>query len=305
MGKRSKAESLGAPTLFDLSVEPDHPEPQERAEEIPGILLGTSSFTAKGWEGVFYPRGMQPRDFLAHYAKRLRAVEIDSTFYGTPKASTVKNWHERTPPDFVFAVKIPQVITHEKILAGCEAEFEEFLATMSLLGEKLGPMLFQFPKFEKWTLKSREEFLARLDSLLKKVGEPAFRFVVEIRNKNWLDASLTDFLRERRVALALTDTTWVPRPWELKDLPDLITSDFAYVRWLGDRKGIEEMTTQWNKTVVDRTGDLQKWVILSRTLVQERKLRHIFLFANNHYSGFAPGTIELFQRLWKETDPRN
>lgn len=303
MKKSPKMELPPAATLFDMSAAPDQAEQTEKRQEIAGILLGTSSFTAKGWEGVFYPRGLQSRDFLAYYAKKLRAVEIDSTFYGTPKASTVKNWKERTPDDFVFALKIPQVITHEKILVGCDAEFEEFLGTMSALGEKLGPMLFQFPKFDKWTLKSQEEFLKRLDALLVRVANPAFRFAVEIRNKEWLDASLVEFLRERRVALALTDTTWVPRPWELP--VDLITADFAYVRWLGDRKGIEKITTEWNKTVVDRAAEMKKWVSLSRALVQERKLRHVFLFANNHYSGFAPGTIELFQRLWKESEPRS
>ena len=257
--KRSKAAPASHPTLFELQVEPDpgHAKLQEADQhetetrtEIPGILLGTSSFTAKGWEGTFYPPGMRSPDFLGYYAKHFRTVEIDSTFYGAPKPSTVTNWKERTPSDFVFAVKVPQVVTHEKILVGCEQEFVEFLETISLLGAKLGPMLFQFPKFDKWMLKNSEAFLARLDSFLKQVTNPAPRFAVEIRNKNWLDARLTDFLRERKIALALTDTTFVPRPWEM-DL-DLVTADFAYVRWLGNRKGIEEATTTWNKTIVDR-----------------------------------------------------
>ena len=262
--------------------------------------MGTSSFTAKGWEGVFYPPGMQPREFLSYYAKRFRAVEIDSTFYGTPRPSTVENWRDRTPADFLFAVKVPQVVTHEKILVGCEPEFDEFVETMSLLGEKLGAMLFQFPKFDKWTLKDSEAFLARLDSFLQRITNPALRFAVEIRNKNWLDSGLTDFLRERNVALALTDTTFVSRPWELKEQLDLVTADFGYIRWLGDRKGIEETTTTWDKTVVDRTEEMRKWVHLSRSLIQNRKLRHLFLFANNHYAGFAPATVELFEKLWQD-----
>jgi uncharacterized protein YecE (DUF72 family) len=300
MAKRAKVDPEAAPTLFDLQ-QPEHGPSEPKRHEIPGITLGTSSFTAKGWERVFYPRGMKTRDFLSHYAKRFRAVEIDSTFYGTPRPSTVANWQERTPADFVFAAKVPQVITHEKVLAGCASEFHEFLETMSLLGEKLGPVLFQFPKFDKWMLKSQEELLNRLDTLLQGARNPEIRFAVEIRNKDWVDARLTEFLRARNMALALTDTTFLPRPWEMKESLDLITTDFAYVRWIGDRKGIEEVTTTWEKTIVDRTPDMKKWVDLSRSLIQARKLRHIFLFANNHYAGFAPATVELFERLWQET----
>jgi len=243
--------------LFQLQTE-TAAEPETQRYEIPGFLLGTSSFTARGWEGSFYPRGMNSRDYLGFYAKRFRTVEIDSTFYGTPKASTVENWKDRTPPNFIFAVKIPQVITHEKVLVGCEPEFDEFIETISLLGDKLGPMLFQFPKFDKWMLKDSKEFLIRLDSFLSRVTNPALRFAVEIRNKNWLDHRLTEFLSERKIALALTDTTFVPRPWELKEPLDLITSDFAYVRWLGNRKGIEETTTTWDKAVVDREPDIRR-----------------------------------------------
>ncbi|MBS1841760.1 MAG: DUF72 domain-containing protein [Acidobacteria bacterium] len=262
------------------------------------ILLGTSSFTAKGWEGVFYPAGMKSQDFLSFYAKQFQTVEIDSTFYGTPKPSTVENWKQRTPQDFIFALKIPQIITHEKVLVGCESEFDEFLETMSLLGEKLGPMLFQFPKFDKWMLNKPEELIARLDSFLGRVTNQSLRFVVEIRNRNWLIAPLLDFLRNRNVALALTDTTFVPRPWETKEPLNLITADFAYVRWLGDRKGIEQVTTNWNKPIIDREPELRRWVDFLNQMVLNKDLRKVFAFANNHYAGHAPATLRLFEKLW-------
>ena len=67
---------------------------------------------------------MQPRDFLSYYATRFDPVEIDSTFYGTPSVSTVKGWNAKTPPGFVFAAKVPQIITHEKVLVDCDAEFK-------------------------------------------------------------------------------------------------------------------------------------------------------------------------------------
>ena len=148
------------PTLFELS-EQSEPLNTDRPFALPNIFLGTSSFTASGWEGSFYPLGMRSKDFLRHYASRFQTVEIDSTFYGTPAASTVTSWSERTPGDFVFAVKVPQVITHEKVLVDCEPEFDEFIARMHLLGDKLGPMLLQFPKFDKWVLKGPDEFRVR------------------------------------------------------------------------------------------------------------------------------------------------
>jgi uncharacterized protein YecE (DUF72 family) len=299
MQKHSKPDPLLQNTLFELHAQPNVAEEQAPShKEIPGFFLGTSSFTAKGWDGTFYPRGMNSRDYLSFYAKQFRTVEIDSTFYGTPKPSTVKNWKERTPSDFVFATKIPQIITHEKVLIGCESEFDEFIATMRLLEHKLGPMLFQFPKFDKWALKDSEELLRRLDKFLERVANHDLRFVVEIRNKPWLDLSLTDFLRERNVALALTDTSFMPRPWELKQSFDLITADFAYVRWLGNRKGIEEIATTWDKPIVDREPDLMNWVKFLREMVLNKNLRKIFAFANNHYAGHAPSTVKLFEKLW-------
>ncbi|MGB2900286.1 MAG: DUF72 domain-containing protein, partial [Candidatus Acidiferrum sp.] len=197
-------------------------------------------------EGSFYPTGMQPRDFPSYYATQFATVEVDSTFYGCPSARTVNNWASRTPEDFIFSVKVPQVITHEKTLVDCDTKLQEFVKAMGILGPKLGPMVFQFPFFERWEFPKQDDFLAVLVPFLKKL--PADRkFAIEIRNKNWLDARFADLLREHNVALTLTDTSFVPRPWEMKEKFDLITADFTYVRWLGDRKGIEEETKTWDK----------------------------------------------------------
>jgi uncharacterized protein YecE (DUF72 family) len=269
----------------------------ERPYSLPGILLGTSAFTANGWEGSFYPPGMKSRDFLSYYATQFPTVEVDSTFYGCPSASTVSNWSARAPEDFLFCVKVPQVVTHDKALMDCDSEFEEFVKTMDILGPKLGPMVFQFPSFDRWKFPKQESFLAVLAPFLKKV--PAdHQFVVEIRNKNWLDGRFADVLREHNVALALTDTSFMPRPWELKQKFDLVTADFGYVRWLGDRKGIEKQTTTWGKTVIDRTSDLKNWVHLLKEMVNNKKIRKLFAFANNHYAGHGPGTVKLFMDLW-------
>ena len=272
------------PTLFDLELA-DASAAEEKREDPPVggdlILLGTSAFTAKGWEGTFYPAGLRPADYLTHYARRFRTVEVDSTFYGTPQATRMRNWYEKTPADFVFAAKVPQAITHEKVLVDCDAEFHEFVKAMETLDEKLGPLLLQFGYFAPNVFKNSSEFLARLAPFLKKLPKE-HRFVVEIRNRDWLDEKFADLLRENNVALALIDQSWMPRPWEMKSKFDLVTADFAYVRWLGDRKGIETVTKTWDKTVADRRADLLQWVKVFRDLVK-RDLK-VYAYANNHYA---------------------
>ena len=258
------------------------------------IRIGTSAFTAAGWEGAFYPAGMKPADYLTYYATRFDTVELDNTFYRTPSLAVVKGWNAKTPKGFIFAAKVPNIITHEKVLVDCEADLKEFLTTMDALGEKLGPMLFQFGYFNKSAFKSGAEFLARLRPFLKKLPND-HEFAVEIRNKYWLTADFANILREHNVALAMIDQSWVPRPWEMKEKFDLITSDFTYVRWLGDRKGIEQKTKTWDKIIVDRTPELEEWAKIVRT-VHKRKIK-IFAFANNHYAGFGPATVEIFRKI--------
>jgi len=269
----------------------------ERAFAVPGMYLGTSSFTAEGWEGTFYPKGMRSADYLAFYAEHFPTVEVDSTFYGCPSARTVGNWAARTPEGFLFSVKVPQVITHEKVLVNCEAELEEFVKTMELLGPKLGPMIFQFPLLDRWKFPKQDGFLAVLAPFLKRL--PAERqFAIEIRNKSWLDGRFAEVLREHNVALVLTDTSFVPRPWEMKKQFDMVTADFLYVRWLGDRKGIERQTTTWDRAIIDRQEDLRNWVDLLRRLINDKGIRKTFAYANNHYAGHGPATVKSFLDLW-------
>src|SRR6202050_5538620 len=100
----------------------------------PVIHLGTSAFTAAVRPGSFYPGGLKAGDYLSYYATQFDTVELDNTFYRTP--STVRGWNAKTPPGFIFAAKVPQVITHEKVLVDCEADLAQFLKAMDLLGGK-------------------------------------------------------------------------------------------------------------------------------------------------------------------------
>lgn len=101
----------------------------QAVDQLAGIYLGTSSFTAAGWDGSFYPKGIKAADRLTFYAGHFNSVEIDSTFYACPPTRTVEGWARKTPEKFIFSVKVPQIITHEKVLVDCDSEFDQFVDT--------------------------------------------------------------------------------------------------------------------------------------------------------------------------------
>ena len=268
------------------------------SDGLPSRLhLGTSSFTADGWEKSFYPPGTPQRDYLTYYATRFTTLEIDAAFYAVPALSTVARWNAKTPAEFLFALKAPQQITHERLLVDAEPVLTEFLRATEPLGGKLAVILLQSPYFNKQTFANLNDFVARLKPFLAALPSSP-RFALEIRNKYWLTCPFLDLLRQHNVALALIDHPWMYPPRVLGSKSEFITADFTYVRWLGDRKAIEALTKIWDKTVADRTDELQEWVRACRNFLK-RDL-HVFLFANNHYSGHAPQTLRLFEDLMKK-----
>ena len=272
----------------------DDNKPSDKlAEKLGAVRIGTCAFTAAGWPGAFYPAGLQPRDFLAYYATQFDSVEVDSTFYHSPPARTVEGWRLKTPDDFIFAAKVPQIVTHEKCLRDCDTEFREFVSVMEILGPKLGPMLLQFPYFNQSDFESCDDFYLVLIPFLKKLPRE-HRFALEIRNKQWLDARFAETLREYNVALALQDQSWMPTPTQMKF--DYVTADFTYVRLLGDRKGIEKQTKVWDKVIVERAKEIWHWVDVCATTV--RRGAATYVYVNNHFAGHAPTTVREFQRLW-------
>ncbi|MFQ5912137.1 MAG: DUF72 domain-containing protein [Nitrospinota bacterium] len=258
------------------------------------LFLGTSSWTAEGWEKSFYPPGTRPSDYLTAYARVFHTVECDATFYRIPSAQAVDGWRRKLPGGFVFAAKIPQVITHEKVLEDCEEDLKEFLGVMDLLGDNLGPLLFQFPYFNKKRFSSPKPFFARLQTFLKKLP-PGHRFAVEVRNKAWVGRELLGILRDHGVAFTLIDHPWMHRIDELMERVDPVTADFVFVRWLGDRRKIEEMTDAWDTPVIDRTESLLRWVPVFQDLL-ERKL-DVLAYFNNHYAGHAPASVRMLQEM--------
>jgi uncharacterized protein YecE (DUF72 family) len=267
------------------------------AESIPNIRLGTSSWSSQDWVGPFYPPGTPPAEFITEYARHFDTVEVDATFYRIPSSTMVKNWRDRTPPGFLFAAKIPQIITHEKVLQNCEADLKQFLGAMDLLGDKLGPLLFQFPYFNKKTFARPEDFFSRLSPFLDKLPS-GYSFAVEVRNRNFIDLPLLSLLGRKKIALALIDHPWMTPIDQLMKKFDLATADFCYIRFLGDRKGIEEKTKHWDKVIIGREHEMGTWIPAIRRLIDLKRV--IYAYFNNHYAGFAPGSIQLFQEIWRK-----
>ena len=244
----------------------------------PGLYLGTSGWSYADWEGTVYPAGIPAGSRLAEYVKGYATVEIDSTFYGTPRRSTVEKWREISPDGFLFAAKLPQEITHEKSLVNAGREAEAFVSTMSELGEKLGPLLLQLPpSFTVEGMGVLEDFLKALP------GGP--RYAVEVRHRSWLGSDLAEMLRERNVALTLIDYPRMPRMEEA-------TADFSYVRLLGDRREFPSGHTHPKK---ERDDDLRWWSGLVGRFLEEGMT--VFLYANNHYQNHSPSTLERFLKI--------
>ena len=261
------------------------------------LLVGSCSFTAEGWEKTFYPAGLKSSGYLGYYAEHFKSVEVDSTFYRIPSERTVRGWFAQTPDHFTFACKMPQSITHEKFLVDCDGELNAFVNAMSLLGHKLGPMLLQFPYFNKKVFPRPKEFFDRLGQFLPKLPE-GMQFAVEIRNKAWVVPELLEVLRKHKVAFTLIDHPWMARPSELMRKADVVTADFVYVRMLGDRYAIEELTKTWDRAVVDRSRELAEWAVVVDALLS-RGLK-VYTYVNNHFAGHSPETMRQFLEMLRE-----
>jgi uncharacterized protein YecE (DUF72 family) len=267
------------------------------------IRIGTSSFSSNDWIGPFYPEKTAPADFLRFYANHFNTVEIDATYYAVPSRQTVIGWKEKTPDSFRFAAKFPRSIVHagkdskpdiKKLLAPDFAyeERDKFLSTIRELGEKLGPLLLQFPYFSKREFDSPQPFFEKLDSFLDKLPKN-FRYAVEIRNRQWLTREFADICRNHNTALALVDHAWMPHGDEIDDSIDPITADFSYIRLIGDRNGIENITKSWDKEVINRDDRIRRWAAILEKMAGRKQLT--FAFINNHFAGHAPATA---RKLW-------
>lgn len=239
--------------------------------------LGSMGFSYKDWKGVFYPDRLNQAGYLAHYSKVFNAVEIDSTFYGTPRAETVQKWVADTPADFKICPKLPRTITHDMELVGVEALVEEFFRVIAGLGSRLGVVLVQFrPGF---TFDRLPDFITFVNLLPRE-----YRIAIEFRHRSWYQDRTAGLLAEYGLAWAAT---------EYLKLPATIyrTADFLYVRFIGAHgvfpsHGLER---------IDRTPQLEEW--RSRISEHLHSVDSVYGFFNNDYSGFAPATVNRFRPM--------
>lgn len=230
------------------------------------VHIGTMGWSYNFWVGNFYPKGLKSTEFLTEYSKHFHTVEVDNTFYRVPNKSTLEKWKERTPPEFLFSAKFPQVITHQKMLRDCEQELQFFIERISALEEKLGPLLLQFPSmFGSKQAVVLKDFLPKLPK--------KHRYAVEVRNAQLLDSSFFALLRENHVALAIVASPFMP---EINE----ITADFAYVRWEGDRKKVGGTL---GKVEVDKTDETRRWGEKIKGFLKE--VDEVFGYFSKYYSG--------------------
>lgn len=208
------------------------------------IRVGTSGYMYKEWKGIFYPEKFPPGKMLGFYSERLSTVEINYTFYHMPTEKILKAWAEKVPDDFVFVLKAPQVITHWKRLRNVEEECRYFFETLSFLGERMGPVLFQFPASFHADRAVLENFLP----LIPENRDCAFEF----RNPSWFDPDILKLLRKKKCSLCIADADEQPAGEIIRTAPwgylRLRRSDYSQAdldQWL------EQIRSQkWQKTFV-------------------------------------------------------
>jgi uncharacterized protein YecE (DUF72 family) len=247
------------------------------------IRIGTSGWSYKEWEHVFYPDTKTPK--LTFYSGIFNTAEIDSTFYANPSKGMVLGWVKNTPKDFEFSVKLPQTITHKKKLdlrAGAEIDLVDFLDLIDPLreAEKLGPILIQLPpSFGTNSSDNLEEFLKSLPH-----KEKDYMFAIEFRNKTWLNdlVSVNRLLSRYNVARTIVDEPLLPI-----DLTP--TADFSFIRWHG------QGTRPWYNYRYSKE-ELEPWV--GRVKEQMKKAKKVYGYFNNHFHGYAiENSLEFLENL--------
>ncbi|CAN5337286.1 DUF72 domain-containing protein [soil metagenome] len=261
--------------------------------------IGCQGWNYEDWttkadgDTIFYPRGTKSNEMLALYAEIFDTIEVDSTFYAIPPASTIENWYKKTPENFTFSLKLPQEISHNYALHETSFEvLDEFCERISELKEKLSVVLIQLaPQFEanKENAQNLRNFLARLPKEI--------RFAVEFRTRDWLIDWTFEELEKNAVALCLVEGKWIPRELMFQAIKKLNT-DFTYVRFMGERD-----LTAFDKICRRQDANLQMW----KAEIEKIKAREIYIYFSNFYEGHAPTSAnklkELFgQRIFSASD---
>jgi uncharacterized protein YecE (DUF72 family) len=231
------------------------------------LFVGTSGYSYKEWKGNFYPEDLPAKEMLSYYSRRLPAVEINNTFYRQPHPSMIENWKEQVPESFRFSIKATQRITHIKRLKNCAEETKYLMETASLLGERLGVVLFQLPPNSKKDADRLRDFLECLPSQT--------RVAFEFRHESWFDDDTLDLLRGKNCALVVSDTDEKP----LASITN--TADWGYLR-LRRTSYAKQDLTEWMRRVEQQT-----W-------------KDAFVFFKHEDEGVGPKLAAQFLKLVKK-----
>ena len=238
------------------------------------VFVGTMGWAYSDWNGVFYPEGMAAKEAISQYATVFETVEIDSTFYGTPRESTVLQWRDAVPDGFTFCPKVPRLITHEMGLRDCEEQLREFVDVIAKLGDKRGVMLLQMPpSFTRENLLDLERFLP----ILEAVRDETAKFAIEFRHASLIGDDVNGLLTRHSVALASTDYSRTQARYEE-------TAEFVYVRLIGHHGAYE----QHKALQGDHSGRIKRWT--DKLKVSAEAGSEAWVLCNDDYEGYAPAT---------------
>jgi uncharacterized protein YecE (DUF72 family) len=258
---------------------------------LPTIAIGTSSWLFEAWKGVFYPEKLAKSRFLAYYAGQFPTVEVNTSFYAQPAANTLHSWAASVPPGFTYALKFPRIISHDKRLAGAEAETDAFLGALRTLAAAAAPAFLQFPPDF-----SRHSFGRPLASYLDWLAyrREGLRIAVEVRSADLMTPAFARFLADRGFALVLVEREGQPdlyEPW-LQALDEAADGrpDFAFIRWIGDDKAGPEGDRELQLL---RDDQLSLWA--ERIVALQHRGLAVFGYMHNPYEGHSPASVRRLQ----------
>jgi len=212
---------------------------------VDGIRVGIGGWTFAPWRSNFYPAGLVQRRELEYASRHVSAIEINGTYYGTQKPATYAKWRDEAPDGFLFSAKAPKRIMASRVLAKAGAQVDDFIGGIVELGDRLGPLVWQF---EHGRTLDADDFAAFLDLLPAKVGRHKLRHVLDVRDPAFVDARYLALARGHGMATVFTDSS---------DYPSFadVTADFVYARLMRSRA---DVATGYGK------ADLARWAARAR-----------------------------------------
>jgi uncharacterized protein YecE (DUF72 family) len=195
---------------------------------VDGIRVGIGGWTFAPWRNNFYPAGLVQRRELEYASRHVSAIEVNGTYYGAQKPATYAKWRDEAPPGFVFSAKAPKRIMGSRVLAKTGAQVEDFVGGIVELGDRLGPLVWQF---DRGTRIDADDFSTFVDLLPKRAGGRALRHVLDVRDPSFVDENYLALARSHGMATVFTDSDEHP------SFAD-VTADFVYARLMRARAGI-------------------------------------------------------------------